>query len=258
MAYFDRYITDPWGKPYQSIHETSAIQKFRVGTRYEEPGPLGRVFHYAKNGAVALVAGNIVSSAALGGALTTIQSDCPVKVAANIGDTKVYIWALTTEQTADLYAEGTAVINTHASLAFRTFAIKSNTLLLIAGATTGYIELYDPLPVALLVTDLVTLATNPYMNVITHPAVTPVGMPLGVPIVDVPIGDWFWCQTWGPAGVKSITLAGVVGVDACVGVTVAGEVTPYLADGTTLERVGQYLMIGTILQSNITYLQLAA
>ncbi|KKN32296.1 hypothetical protein LCGC14_0815380 [marine sediment metagenome] len=101
---------------------------------------------------------------------------------------------------ADLYADGTAVTET------------------AAGASEGYLFKIDlahdsqgasgaaeiplaagyGLPLALDTSDKITLIKNPYQDVVVAPA-PPEALILGIACSPVPIANWGWLQTWGPA-----------------------------------------------------------
>ena len=159
----------------QSIYEQSLTQKHRLGERLA----LGdRIFRYTKAGA-ALVAGYGVQTAATGGAVTTLQNTCAVTVAAAIGDMKIFVSALTTEQPANTFAEGYAAIwdATTAGMSYL-YRVKDHPVIAVGGVVS-YINIYDPVHIALTTSDQCNLIANPYLNVIAQPTAR-TGMPLPV------------------------------------------------------------------------------
>jgi hypothetical protein len=73
MSNLSNFYRDLKGEPAQDIMDMSKTQKYPIGCRYHE-NATGRTFIYSKAGAVALVCGDLVQSATLGGALTTLSA----------------------------------------------------------------------------------------------------------------------------------------------------------------------------------------
>jgi len=203
-VYLDRF-----GKPYQTPYEYSATQKYKVGERYVEHGPLRRVFRYAYS-CTAVTAGNLLSAAPFGGSDTAIESICVIPVQAaghGVVGSRLLDVTLGNAQPADRYAEGILIITNVGGTKVESYAVESNTI-----GTAAVFTLYDeliatPTPAS----DTVGLATNPWLAVDNFPAAA-VGMPVGIPLIDVPALMWFWCQTWGPVGVYTAP-ALTIGVD---------------------------------------------
>ena len=99
----DNFYRDLAGEPEQGILDMSLTQKYPLGCRFAKND--GRVFRYAKAGAANLVAGNLLSSAALNGALTTVQTDL-TPAAAAVGAYSVTAAIATTEQPKDTFKDG--------------------------------------------------------------------------------------------------------------------------------------------------------
>jgi hypothetical protein len=210
----------------QGIYETSTTKKARIGTRLAVGN---RVFRYALNGGVALTAGMVIGSALLGGSATTNQVDALVSVASLLGDTRIFIDILTTAQVAGLYADGWMGIEDDSTGDYYNFQIKNNIALAIAADTTGYVDLYDGVPVALTTSDTVALLVNPYSKVIVFPTGrTPANMLLGVTPMPVAIGSYFWLQTAGPcACLNDAGEACVSGLEVGTSDDTAGAVEGY-------------------------------
>jgi hypothetical protein len=234
----------------QSIYEESLTMKHRLGERLA----LGeRTFYYAHAGE-ALIAGQAIESAAVGGADTTLQNTCAVTVAANIGDFKVYANALTTAQVADLYAEGWMAIwdATTAGISYL-YRIKSNSAIATTGVTSYY-TLYDPLHIALTTSDQVNVVTNLFKDVVqSHTA--HVGMVLGVAPIAITSGYYFWLQTYGPAAVHT-----VAALDLADSVTASDDTAGTWgksASNTLVNPMGYCIHFGTAGEAGIAFLTIA-
>lgn len=184
--------------PAHSVYEYDAvtigtdIPKHQVGDRAIMSD--GRVFHYALNGGVALGAGAIVQNAVT---ISGHQNMTSGVVA--IGETTLIITPATTNMTKNYYANGYAWVNAGTGLG-QIYKIKSH--LAITLSVVGYLQLYDPLVVALDATSKITVAPSPWKGTIII-ATTVSGIPVGIPLVVVPattstIEYYYWAQTWGP------------------------------------------------------------
>ena len=219
----DNFYRDLKGIPNQGILDASATQKYPLGTRYAKND--GRVFRYAKAGSVALVAGNLIQSAALGGADTTVQHDL-TPAAAAAGSYTVTVTLKTTAQAKDTFKNGwLAVTDGDAANAMGDlYLIKSHPA--ADGGAACVITLYEPLKRAITTNSRISLLANIYSGVIQAPATTPTGLAVGVAPTAVPANNYFWLQTWGIANVliQTATTAGVrvqrdVGAAGAVGKT---------------------------------------
>ena len=227
----DNFYRDLAGEPEQGILDMSLTQKYPLGCRFAKKD--GRVFRYAKAGAVALVAGNLITSAVLNGALTTVQTDLtPAAVAA--GAYSVTAAIATTEQPKDTFKDGwMAVTDGDAANAMGDlYLIKSHPL----SATNIILELYEPLKRAITTSSRISLLGNIYEAAIQCDT-TPTGVVLGVCPTVVTAEYYFWVQTWGIANV----LAGgaiAAGLDIVAG-PAAGEVDDVVTTTAHEIRVGQ-------------------
>jgi hypothetical protein len=171
----------------------SAVQEFPLGTMVIDPA-FGRIFRYARAGAVALDRGKLMQT------VVPIADHANCAVAGNVaigGKTVVVTLNGATVATANQYAGG-FLIASDATGEGHTYRIKSNTAAGAGGTPT--IVLYDQIKVALVdATSELTLIQCPYNGLIVHPS-PPTARPAGVPIVDVPIANYFWLQTRGPVG----------------------------------------------------------
>lgn len=176
--------------PIKSIYEASETQKFRLGTIFETND--GRLFRYAKAGAVALDMAYMGQAQAP----TANHENIAVGGTAAIGDKSVEIaTTLGTALVKDEYAEGFFWIN-DADAEGNCHKVKGND-----AGTTGTIILYDPLIEALLATSEFSLVRNLWNGVIIAPT-TKTAAPVGVPLCDVTAAYYYWAQTRGPAPVK--------------------------------------------------------
>jgi len=239
----------------QGIYEQSSTAKHRLGERLQVGE---RVFRYASAGE-ALAAGLLVQQAALSGADTTLQTACSVAVAASAGDTKVYINAVTTAQAANLFDDGWASIYDASATSMYTYRIKTNSALATSG-TSSYIELYDPLHIALTTSDKVDLTTNVYKSVIQSPATTSTGGMLGVAPIAVTSGYYFWLQTWGPCAIFSNDGPLTAGKDVVVDLGAAGSIQSQAAGTNSVaeQTIGFCLNISTDTYGALVYLKIAA
>jgi hypothetical protein len=181
--------------PEFGLHDTAtALEGMKVGTRIRDGE---RTFFLAKAGA-ALDAGKLLESAVFGGAATAAQVDLTVAAGA-VGDTTITV-TVANSQAKDLFAEGyvSIVSDTNAHGAGQNFKVKSHAALT---ATALPLEVYDGVGLAFTADCKASLQVNPFMNVKETAVTTAVGFPVGVPLVDVASGSYFWCQTWGPATV---------------------------------------------------------
>src|SRR3990167_948702 len=164
----------------------------------------GRKFRYARTGAVALVAGDVLQTPA---EVTGAQSR--IVAAAAIGATSITTTDTLTA-TADQFVDGYIIVTGEASTGTgHIYKIKSHPTVTSAVCT---FQLYDPVRVALTATTQVDIVPNPYRGVITWPA-TQTGSAIGVAFVAAPIDEYTWIQT---GGVASVLTTGTVAVGANV------------------------------------------
>lgn len=245
----DNFYRDLQGDPAQGVLDMSVTQKYPLGVRFAKND--GRVFHYTKAGAVALVAGNLISSAALGGALTTLQADL-TPAAAAAGAYSVTAAIATTDQPKDTFKDGwMAVTDGDAANAMGDlYLIKSHPL----SATNIVLTLHEPLKRAITTNSRIGLLANIYEAAIQC-ATTPTGVILGVCPTAVTAEYYFWVQTWGIANV----LAGgniAAGLDVVAG-PAAGEVDDVETTTAHEIRIGHAPVPITDTDSGFVFLQIA-
>lgn len=238
----------------QNIYEQSATALHKIGSRLV----LGdRVFRYALAGASALIAGQLCESAAFGGSSATIQRDLVVATTGAVGSRTVVVTLATDAATLDQYADGylTVYDGTVATGLGQCYKIKGNSVGTAGGNCT--ITLYDDIVVIITAgTAKVTLNTNPYKNVLIS-AATPVGFPVGVPLIAVTAAYYCWLQTWGPA---CVLVNGTVTLETALGrgTTTAGSVDIQAASALTNPIVGVAMQPAASTKNGVIWLQIAA
>lgn len=179
---------------------TETTQSHQLGTIGVDSD--GRKYRYAEVGASALVAGNLLQSAAE----ATDSQDLAVSAAAIGALTVTTTTTLTV--TANEFAEGYLVVTVTPGLG-HTYKIRSHPAATSAALT---ITLYDPIEVALTTSSRIDLVHNPYANVIQWPA-TETGGAVGVAVVAAAADTFTWIQT---GGIASVLQEGATAVGAAV------------------------------------------
>jgi hypothetical protein len=171
----------------QGIYEQSATQKERIGTVRELDD--GRTFVYCKNGAGALLAGNV-----LGAVTTAGMTEDTVTVAHAVGTTRVTMTDAGAGTAVNAYAGGRLVVNDGGG-AGEVYDIVSNTaaaagltfeLVLETGLTTAWV----------IATTDITVYPNKYNGVVANPA-DGERLPVGVAQRPVTAAYYFWAQVLG-------------------------------------------------------------
>ena len=126
----------------------------------------------------------------------------------------------------DLYADGIAITEAAAG-ASEGYLLKVDLSHDALGASTSVtlpLAAGYGLPIALNTSDTITLMKNPYDDVIIS-AAPPVALILGVATSPVPLSNWGWLQTWGPAAVlvdNTQVIGASVSPDGTAGTSVVG------------------------------------
>jgi len=219
--------------PLKSIYEYEAvtlpgISSHQIGDKCRMSD--GRVYHWARNGGVALVAGNLLQNA--------VQSPGHFSLvpyaAAAIGDLEVQLTMATTLVVKNEYANGYLWAAVTPGLG-NPYRIRSNNATTVVTGVCTF-KLYDPIIVAYTVAaSKIAIARNPWYGVIQCPA-TPTGIVVGVAPVAVPattalIEYYSWVQTWGPATILNANAAQVIGTPRMTQGTTAGGVIVAAAHG---------------------------
>lgn len=214
----------------QGIYEESATQKARLGTRLEVGD---RTFRYAKMGSSAnCTAGLIVCHPLL---LDSHQAGLLQCSAATTGATRLQVTvgsAVVTNEYVDGYiskATGVGMGTIH--------RIKAHDIM-ASGATTGYIELYDPIPGSVASGEC-DMQHCLYRSVMVDSDVT--ARAAGVTPIAVTTGNYFWLQTWGPAAVEG---EATIAAGSLVRMDTGGDVDEVAVDGTTASAVALLNIVG--------------
>lgn len=212
----------------QDLLTNSSTQTMPIGSYMETAD--GRGFRYAKNGAVATVAGKVYQSSALDA--TNLQPSGGLGVsAAAIGDTSVTITTSIT-LTANQLAGGYLSVDVTPGQGYL-YRIAGNTA--VSGAAGAIIYLEDPLIIALTASSKVIVAKHPYDGVVIEPG-TPTGVIAGVPNGVFTAAYYFWIQTHGTASVL-FTGTGVAG--KAVG-SLSGGTSGSMAPAIAATNIGGY------------------
>lgn len=212
----------------QGLYDQSATKKQRMGTIRTLDD--GRVFAYARAGAT-MLPGKITMGPAPAGNHNTIA----VGTAAAVNDKVINVTLGATAVAANLYQDGFIIIN-DASAGGEFYKIRGHSA--IALSTSGDIDLYDSVRVALTTSNTCTLVKN-IQNGVALGLSSLTAMPAGVPLIDVTDNYYFWNQVKGPCSV--LTAGTLVLGEACI-VVDTGAVGPTGANDTET-RVGTVLSV---------------
>jgi hypothetical protein len=229
------------------FYYTSVTPQATVGSRYDSAD--GRSYRYVQFGSTTnLVAGNLVQ-----GAVSTANHQ-NIAPTANAG-TGSYVVTVTlgaTAATVGQYANGYLSVVTGTSHLGWTYSIVSNSAAPSSG-TQCLITLAEPLQVALLTTDTVSLTPNPYTNVVQMPT-TSQGIPVGVALTAGTINWYGYVQTRGPASVLSDATTAAIGTSVQPSTTTAGSVTQ--TAGTGAFYVGMPIVATVSARTNPVFLEI--
>ena len=183
----------------QGIYEESSTKKTDLGRLL--PFEDGRCFRYAKcNASAGITKAHMSESPTVVGNESTITQ---TGMAAQAIGKKVIDVLLTASIAVNLYEDGWFTIESSTGLG-QCFRIKSHKAGGASIAAPCELTLYDPLIVATAATSVISLTKNKYANVVVVPT-TAVGIPIGVPLITVTTGYYFWAQTKGPAALVADT-----------------------------------------------------
>lgn len=211
----------------------------------------GRVFKFAKIGAVAAVAGSVYQSPVV---VPNHLAQTPA--AAAVGATSVVITTLgATAATENQYAEGWLQVDTTPGNGIM-YGINSHLANAGSAALTVNLEKDDAIQVALTTASRVGLIMNPYSAIIITPT-TATGIIVGVPLVAAAISAYCWIQTWGPCPVLINGTPGN-GVAVVNGATTAGSVdVAAVAAEINTRRLGDMMQIGVSTKNNAVFLRIS-
>ena len=231
----------------EDIGECHATQRHPLGTRLVLDD--GRVFHYSRNGAAALLKGKLTCSTAVD---AEHHVDLPLQDAgttlATYLNPLVDLATTGTQVAANTYKEGWMIAHTGTG-AGQVVKLRTND---IGGSTADaamkvYFADGNYLTAALdTSSSKVGLVKNPYADVVVCPqfaTYTVVSKPVGVPLATITISYYFWVQTWGPAPVLmgatpiegELIMQGGTSTGAAGEATVRGVATSSAALGPKLD-----------------------
>jgi hypothetical protein len=188
---FSEYAEESAKLYAQGLFEQSSEQKHALGTIRTLND--GRKFVYAKAGAVDLANGKIVQAPA-----PVANHTNRAVAAASVGDRQVTVTLGATAVAANAYKDGYLLINAGAGAGYA-YKIKSHPSANASANLT--VTLYDKLKEALSgTTSKATLVYCSYNGTIIHPS-PPTAKLVGVPVIDVTAGYYFWAQCAGPCAV---------------------------------------------------------
>lgn len=196
------------------LYNTSTTEYATLGSRAVTGD--GREFRYARAGAVALVPGTLVQSAA---EITNHQNLAPTADQA-IGTKVLTVTLGATAVTANYYANGWMVVTTSTGAGYQ-YKISSHPA--AGSGQTLQLTLEDPLVTTLAsATSKVDLVANPYAAVVINPT-TATSAPIGVAVTAAAASNYCWIQTKGAATVLADG-AVVVGTNVAASNATAGAV----------------------------------
>jgi hypothetical protein len=231
-------------------HVVDSVQRYPLGTALRD-NALDRVWRYAKAGGVEILQGRMVQMPVP--AANHNNEDADEAAAAGSFFVNVDIGA--TAVTLNQYAGGVLHVNEGAGEGFA-YRIKSNPA--ADASAEVLIELYDPLLVALTTASKITLTMNPYKDLVIA-VTTLTAAVMGATARVVPINNFFWCQTRGPAAVL-VTGTVVIGEPVVTApATTNGSVAPWVianTDAVTRPLVGHVLNVNATTEYALIFLTL--
>lgn len=255
MAYISPAVDVGYGTltPGQGILEQSSTQVHEIGERLALRD--GRVFHYAKNGAVALAAGKLVqtgvglyNSAAeqvTDTSLLAMALDAP---AAGTYVVTVTIGTLSYNIDANMYAGSWFCNNTSGYM----YKIKSHPAATAGSSVTLALTLFEPLLVVVGASDTGSIISSPYNGTVVPvaSASTQTGTIVGLCPMVVTASYYYWCQTWGVANVLCEATSGITvfGAPVTIG-SVAGSFETGI--GASAAWRGYFAQIGWNLNTQV-------
>lgn len=215
----------------QDVHVISSIPRAKLGEKTVTAD--GRVYRYAKAGAVDLAPGKLVVAATA----VANHENIAVASAAAVGDTQITVTLGATLATANQYSEGFMVVNDAAGEGIA-YKIKSHPA---ANASASLVvTLEDPIKVALTTSSEVSLMKNLYDGLVIS-VTDQADAAVGIPNVTVTASYYFWVQTGGVCSALADE-ALTAGVALTTGTGVAGAVEALDAAGE--QEIGVALQAG--------------
>lgn len=212
----------------------------------------GRMFSYARAGAVNLVVGHLLQSPVVD------TNYSAMAVAANVaadmsgaGPTTITVTNGASAVTADQFAGGLLEVEVGAG-AGQTFTVLSNTAAVAAATITFIVD--EPVRQALAsATSTVTARVNVCNGVIDHPTVA-TGVPVGVAVYAIPATEYGWIQIGGESAVLSDVAPASLGQGVQPSAATAGAVTVFT--GGAIAPIGTANVAGIATQTRGVTLRL--
>lgn len=239
----------------QSVHAVSATKHHMVGTPAYLPG--GRVYHYAKHSGAGLVRGEFCVNASLAANHMNLATTTACMTVGSNVVTGVTLGA--TAAARNLYEDGILAVVDGGGEG-QCYRIREHAA--IASAGTGSFTLYDPIAVASDSSTEVSLLKDTFADIVVS-VTDQADIPVGVPQVTVPAGStdpqYFWVQTWGPAGVF-VTGTPAVDTTMMVGTSTAGHLialdeTEGTATANVSNQVGEMMTVGINGEVQVVFLR---
>ena len=216
----------------QNMFVSSSTQNAKLGQRAALND--GRVFRYARAGAVDLVAGNVIQGpATVAGALTLAMQT--TSGGTSPGSTSISVTCASAVSTG-FYNDGFLMVASGSGAGgmykiewFKAMGATGSELgASISTGAIGEFRLYfeDAIPALTnmtlgVSTSKISLIPNPYMNVVAAPITTLTGPIVGAATYVIKATEYGWLQTWGPCAMlhNDTTALGnvLVGVAATIG-----------------------------------------
>lgn len=206
----------------------------------------GRCYRWAKAGAVDLVAGNVIQSAAI---ITAHLANTPPVVP--ISATSFLYTPGAAAAPANFYAEGYLQVDTAPGNGY-TYSVAGHGPITSGTAFILNLDPADALQQPLTATSRVGLIASPWQQVIQAPAAA-TGTLAGVATYIISANQNGWLQTWGPASVL-MSDGTAVGLSVGVPAATAGAAVAYAAATTTL--LGQMMQTAVIGKNNFVFLRI--
>ena len=242
-------ITTLYGR-YGEQFNSYSDERWPLGTRMAFSD--GRIFRFAENASVAMVAGSLYAS----GAPNANTDELAVQAAAAIGDVSVSITNGTLAFAADVLKGGYMNVENDAGEG-RLYTIGAHAAL--AASATIVVPLIDgeSIQVALTTSSTVGLWQNSFKNVVIAPATIVTGT-VGLACAAVAADEFGWLQTWGPCSILTDGVL-VVGQHGRSSDGVAGAIEPLNRDVAAEDEqsVCVVLEISATTEHSFCYLTLA-
>ena len=244
----------------QAIMSVSATKNYAIGTRRAHDG---KVFRYAKSATgAALVAGNVIQSASLGGGSTSSEYDMTIATASTAGSNFAYATLKSTGATAALvnaYKDGYYIVSDGSAVQ----GVGQMKKILSHPAATGQVSIKftftNTLEVGVSTSSAAGLVKNLYDDVIQAPVTSGTGVTAGVAPVAVPVATpYFWLQTWGlcPMLINDALTAGTM-VVRDISAAGAGSIGSTGATALAAEKIGRTGWVTDTTDNGFVYLIVA-